>query len=156
MDNYYQSLKPDISAQPSQASERIATFLLRRQYGEELVALSNREQAGRAYIQLLCETAKTHNEMRGIFALRANMNNHDLKSFCQPFFKKKDSSGVAALLPSPAATGSMLAESETITPAPKAYRLTPMESERIARILQNYQRRAEPLALGITRSLGSN
>jgi hypothetical protein len=156
MDNYYQSLKPDISAQPSQASERIATFLLRRQYGEELVALSDREQAGRAYIQLLSETAKTHNDLRGVFALRKNMNKQNIKDFCKPIFTKKDSSSVTALLPSPAATRPMLAGSEAITPAPKAYRLTPVESKEIAQILQNYQRRVELLALEITRALGSN
>jgi hypothetical protein len=156
MDNYYQSLKPDISAQPSQASERIATFLLRRQYGEELVALSDREQAGRAYIQLLSETAKTHNDLREVFAQGKNMNKQELKNFCIPIFRKKDSSGETVSLPLPAPISPKLAESETITPAPKAHSLTPVESNEIARILQDYQRRVEPLALEITRALGNN
>jgi hypothetical protein len=154
MDNYYQSLKPDISAQPSQASERIATFILRRQYGDELVALSNREQAGQAYIQILSETAKTHNELRDVFADGKNMNEQEIKDFCKPIFTEKDSSGKTGALPVPVSP--MLAESETITPPAKAISLTPSESELIARILRDYQRKVEPLALEVTQALGNN
>ena len=156
MDEYYQSLKPDTSSQAYQASERIATFLLRRQYGEELVAFADREQAARAYIEILSATAKTHNELRNVFADSKNMNEQDLKDFCTPIFTKKDSSGATGALPAPALVSPTLAESETSTPAPKALSLTPTESEAIAQILRDYQRRVEPLALDITRALGDN
>ena len=97
IDRYYQKFTPT----SEQSSQLLALFTLEQSYIKEVDALNKRKEAADAYIEILKQTAQTHQKLKNEFN-QPIRTEKEIEDLCQKYFSENgDTQPSQTSLPSP-------------------------------------------------------